>query len=200
MNEIRISEKISYIPASENPLSADVGIIRDGGKIWLFDVGAGVNNVPNREDGYYVVLSHFHKDHTDNLSLIPTEEVYVSKETRKHVGEGTIVQESISVGNLRVFPIPSGHAKGCLGLEVDETFAFVGDALYGREKDGRYVFNAQLLKEEIEVLKKLKAPFLLVSHCDGLVREKEEVIKELEAVYAMRSKNEPEIEINSPNH
>ena len=41
MNEIRINEKISYIPAADEPLSADVGIIRDEGKLWLFDVGCG---------------------------------------------------------------------------------------------------------------------------------------------------------------
>ena len=37
----QISDKISYIPATENPLSADIGIIRDGGQTWLFDVGNG---------------------------------------------------------------------------------------------------------------------------------------------------------------
>ena len=39
VKEIAINEKISYIACSENPLSADIGIIRDGTEIWLYDVG-----------------------------------------------------------------------------------------------------------------------------------------------------------------
>ena len=39
VQEIRINGKISYIKASENPLSADIGIIRENGTTWLFDVG-----------------------------------------------------------------------------------------------------------------------------------------------------------------
>ena len=35
MKTCRISDNISYIPATEDPLSADIGIIRDGTEIWL---------------------------------------------------------------------------------------------------------------------------------------------------------------------
>ena len=51
------------------------------------------------------------------------------------------------------------------------------------------------MKEEIEVLKKLKAPYLLVSHFKGLVRRRDEVIAELEELYRHRDKNSPEIKV-----
>lgn len=188
-----ISEKISYIPCEDSPLSADIGIIRDNGTTWLYDVGDGENRIPELNETCNVILSHFHQDHIGNLDRISVRELFVSKETYAHTHRGTLVTESFSMGNLRIFPIPSSHTKGCLGLEIDETYAFVGDALYSKVKAGHYVYNAQLLQEEIAVLKKLHAPFLLVSHFLGMVRSKEEVLKELEEIYAQRVRNSPEI-------
>ena len=96
---------------------------------------------------------------------------------------------------LAVCIFSPSHCKGCLGLEVDETYAFVGDALYSKARDGYYVFNAQLVKEEIAVLKGLKAPYLLVSHYKGLLRPRDEVIAELEALYRAWDKNSAEIKV-----
>lgn len=196
MNEIRISENISYLPASENPLCADIGIIRENDRTWLYDVGNGEDNIMGLTGNYHVVLSHFHQDHTGNLGKIRAEEVYASKETCAHIQTGTLVNRDVLIGNLRIFPIPSSHVKGCLGLEIDSTYAFVGDALYSKSKNGCYIYNAQLLKEEIAVLKSLKAPILLVSHFPGLVRKKDEVIAELEEIYAMRTPNDSEIRVS----
>ena len=78
---------------------------------------------------------------------------------------------------------------------MDETYAFVGDALYSKARDGYYIFNAQLVKEEIAVLKQLKAPYLLVSHFKGMVRRRDEVIAQLEELYRSRDKNSPEIKL-----
>lgn len=195
MNEIAINGKISYIPCSDDPLSAEIGIIREGEDTWLYDVGGDERAVAELTGSYRVVLSHFHQDHTGNIERLNIKALYVSNETKRHVGMGTVVDQDIWIGNLHIFPLPSSHCKGCLGLEVDETYAFVGDALYSRFRDGCYIFNAQLVKEEIAVLKKLKAPYLLVSHFDGLVRPREAVIAELEEVYALRVQNCAEIKI-----
>ena len=65
METRRISDKISYIPATENPLSADIGIIRDGGQTWLFDVGDSAAAIDGLSGSFQVVLSHFHGDHTE---------------------------------------------------------------------------------------------------------------------------------------
>ena len=192
---IAISDNISYIEATDEPLSADIGIVRDGGKIWLYDVGNDERAVSGLKDSYRIVLSHFHADHTGNLERLKAEALYVSKETGAHVHAGTVVQSDLTVGGLHIFPLPSSHAKGCLGLETDEGFAFVGDGLYSRVKDGFYVYNATLLKDEIEVLRSLRAEYLLVSHFRGLIRKKADVLKELSEIYAMRSKNDPEIKV-----
>lgn len=186
METRRINDKISYIPATESPLSADIGIIRDGGQTWLYDVGDGAAAIDGLSGSFQVVLSHFHQDHTGNLKKLDIQNLYVSGETRRHIGGGILVKEDLFLGAMHLFPIPSSHCKGCLGLEIDEAYAFVGDALYCKGKNGDYFYNTQLLRDEIAVLKKLKAPYLLVSHQPGLVRSRQEVIAELEKVYAQR--------------
>lgn len=205
MNAIKICDKISYIECTENPLSADIGIIRDNGAIWLFDVGNDVQNLEALKeyggmDGHYhVVISHFHLDHMGSLEKMGVGTLYGSKETLKHTSmEGIPVEEDLYIGSLHIFPIRSSHAKGCLALEVDETYCFVGDALYGRSKNGQYGYNAQLLKEGIDKLKSIKASYLLLSHRPGMVQRKDGVIAWLESIYAKRTKDSPDIVIDRP--
>lgn len=195
MKENIINEKISYIECSDDPLSADIGIIRDGDAVWLYDVGSDERAISELTGNYNVVLSHFHQDHTGNIGKLNIKEAFVSPETKRHVQMGTVADKDIYVGNLHIFPLPSSHCKGCLGLEVEETYAFVGDALYSKFRDGYYIFNAQLVKDAIAVLKKLKAPYLLVSHFKGLVRCRDEVIAELTELYQHRGKNSQEIKV-----
>ena len=195
MKEIIINEKVSYIECSEDPLSADIGIIRDGDAVWLYDVGSDERAISELTGNYNVVLSHFHQDHTGNIGKITVKEAFVSDETKRHVQMGTVADRDVYIGNLHIFPLPSSHCKGCLGLEGDEAYAFVGDALYSKFRDGYYIFNTQLVKDEIAVLKSLKAPYLLVSHFKGLIRRRDEVIAELEELYQHRDKNSPEIKI-----
>ncbi len=195
MEEIRISDTISYIEASDDPLSADIGIIRRDNGIWLYDVGNGEKNIVGLNGNYHIVLSHFHTDHTGNIDRIQARALYVSKETHGHIRRGTIVRGDVCMDGLRVFQLPSSHARGCLGLEVDEEYAFVGDGLYCKVRDGCFVYNATLLKDEILVLEKLKASRLLVSHFKGLIRERDEVTEELKEIYGKREKDNPEIRI-----
>ncbi len=195
MKPIAISEKISYIPCSDDPLSADIGVIREGDQVWLYDVGADERAIAGLTGNFHIVLSHFHQDHTGNLERLNPKALYVSGETKRHVRAGTVVDQDVRIGGLHIFPLPSSHCKGCLGLEVDGRYAFVGDALYSKFRDGCYIFNAQLVKEEIAVLKRLNAPDLLVSHFEGLIRPREAVIAELEEVYALRAPNCAEIRI-----
>ena len=190
-----INERINYIEATEEPLSADIGIIRCGDTEWLYDVGNDERSLAGLDGQYNVVLSHFHQDHTGSLDKIRVGELYVSGATFRHTGWGTVVNGELTIGDLRIFQIPSSHTKGCLGLEIGNEYAFVGDALYCKAKDGHYAYNAQLLKDEIEVLKELKASKLLVSHFKGLVRPKDEVIAELKQIYSKREKNNPDIRV-----
>ena len=193
METRRISDNISYIPATEAPLSADIGIIRDGAGTWLYDVGNDPQAIADLTGKYNVVLSHFHEDHTGNLQKLNIQSLYVSGETRRHTGMGTVVTGDLYFGALHLFPLPSSHCKGCLGLEIDKTYAFVGDALYCKTKNGAYTFSVQLVHDLLAVLKKLTAPDLLVSHFPGMIRPRADVIAEFEALYAMRQPGNNEI-------
>ncbi len=192
-NEISINKCISYIACSEDPLSADIGIIRSDGETWLFDVGNDLSRVTELKARCNVVLSHFHQDHTGSLGALNINKLYVSGETLKHTCRGIKVSDDLYIGSLHIFPLPSSHCKGCLALEVDETYAFVGDALYCKVSGEYYVFNAQMLKSEIDTLSRLKAPYLLVSHHPGLIRDKAEAIEELRQMSELRAKKNAEI-------
>ena len=201
MQKFLINEKISYIESIDFPLSADIGIVRDGSSTWLYDVGNGENVISELNGRYNVVLSHFHPDHIANINRINIKNLYVSKETFKYISKEkievdniTIVTEPINIGNIHIFPLPSSHAKGCLGLEIDE-YVFVGDALYSKSKNNSNFYNAQLLKQEIDVLSNLSATFLLASHFKGLARNRGEVLNELREIYSMRKVNSSEIYI-----
>lgn len=193
-----IAEGIAYLEASENPLSANVGIIRDSGITWIFDVGSNdlAAEIINAAEGEKrVVLSHFHADHTHNLSRIKSVPVYGGDFTCKKFQNITPVTKDMYFDKIHLFPIPSTHAKGCIGLEFGNC-AFLGDGTYCTKKNGAPVYNAGLLLETIKVLKGLKAENFLLSHAKPFVRSKERVIGELERIYSYRKKNEPYININ----
>ena len=77
---VRIDDIISYIPACDEPLSADVGVVTGIKKTWLFDVGASetaLNEIKEINADKAIVISHFHPDHMGNLSKIDCPEIYV---------------------------------------------------------------------------------------------------------------------------
>lgn len=91
---IELSPNVSYLPASENPLSADVVLIKEGGHVWIYDVGNGkkASETINRVQGEkYVVLSHFHADHAGNIAEVKFDRLYGGKETIRHIRVGDIV-------------------------------------------------------------------------------------------------------------
>lgn len=200
-----IGDCIRCLAATDGPLSADVGCIKTAGGMWLYDVGASeealrfaaasLGALAEKAGQPTVVLSHFHADHTHNLgALLPhIGRLFVSRETFLHARPkkmGEVLTAPLTADGLCVFPLPSSHAKGCLGLLAGE-YAFVGDALYGMPKGGQSVYNAQLLQAELQVLRALPARMLLVSHHPGMVMEKQRAIDTLQAIYALRSKNDP---------
>ena len=188
---VSITDKIKYIESSNEPLSAEIGVIESNGEKWLFDVGNDKTKIEDLTETYNVVLSHFHLDHIGNLNNLKINKLYVSKYTYEHTNKGIIVEDNIYINNLHIFLVPSSHTKGCLGLEVDEEYAFLGDGIYSKSNDEFYIYNVQLLKEEIDLLKKLKANKLLVSHERGFILDKEVVLIMLEQIYALREKDNP---------
>ena len=163
--------------------------------VWIFDIGAD-DSVPMSlsifEKPKNAVISHFHPDHMENLEHAEFENIYLGANTFKYAKRGTVVEKEIFIDDgikIHIFPLPSSHAKGSLGLETGD-YAFLGDGTYATMKQGRVCYNASVLKEEIAVLKKLSAKFFLISHDEKFVRPKEEIIGELEEIYNKRDPKE----------
>ena len=155
---IKITDRIEYIAASENPLSADVVFVKGNDSIWIFDVGESDEAYEAiaellKDNQVNIILSHFHRDHMWNLeriAAIPTVDrcvnLYVSKHTYKYAKTGIIVEDDVVIDDgvkIHIFPISATHSKGCLCLEVDDEITFLGDAIYpaykGRGEGDEYI-------------------------------------------------------------
>ena len=192
---IKITDRISYIKATEKPLSADVGIIEGDEFCWIFDVGAdesvpiSLNKIQKPKNA---VISHFHPDHMSNLARADLNEIFLGANTFKYAKMGKIIDKDVFIDDgieIHIFPLPSSHAKGSLGLEIGD-YAFIGDATYATMKQGKACYNASVLKEEIAVLEKLSAKFFLISHDEKFIRPKEKIIAELLEIYSKRDPKE----------
>ncbi len=189
---IKIDDRITYWKATENPLSADIGVVEGDEYTWIFDVGcseAAVACVQGLMKPKKVILSHFHQDHITNWSKVDYQTLYQGGHTLRYTRNGEIVSGSLELQDgvkIRLFELPCSHAKGTIGLEVNEKYAFLGDATYCTRKDGKPAYNANLLAEEIKVLRSLKADYFLLSHDKKFVRRKEVVLAQLEGIYAKR--------------
>ena len=198
---IKLTDRISYILSCDSPLSSDVAIIKGDNRTYIYDVGNGsgyVDEINDISGDKVIILSHFHPDHMRNLSMIPSIPCYVGSNTFKYTKRGEIVNTDVYIDDgvqLHIFPVPSSHAKGSLGLEVDDEYAFVGDAIGPAIKPDKLVYNVQMLFEEIRTLKRLKASKIIQSHRMNKIEDKYVIIEKLETIYAKRNGKEPYIEI-----
>ena len=120
----------------------------------------------------YLLISHFHPDHMANLKKVKSDEIYLGANTFKYVKRGNIVETDLFIDDgvkIHLFPLPSSHAKGSVGLEAGR-FAFLGDATYTTVKNGKVCYNSSVLKEEIGVLKNLSAKYFLISHDEKFIK------------------------------
>ena len=189
-----VTDYFSYITPAIKPLSANVSVIEGEKYLWVYDVGSH-ENIPemlaeiSKQKGkkIKIILSHFHPDHIANVQHIKWESLYQGKNTYKYTHIGEIVESDINVDEtdikLRIFQMPSSHAKGSLALLVNN----------------KTVYNARILKQQIDILKKMAAPYVLLSHREPFVQKKQAVISWLEKIYAMREKNEPWILMTGQN-
>jgi len=87
IEQIKIADYISYIRASDNPLSADVILIEGQKYLYVFDVGNNeqvakyLNSLPKKKR---VILSHFHTDHMGNIGRVNWNNVYFGANTEKY--------------------------------------------------------------------------------------------------------------------
>ena len=203
MAVIELEKNISYIEPTQNPLSANVVLIEGENNLWLYDVGnnpcvpqiISAFNTSNKKIN--VILSHFHADHIGNLDKISYSNVYQGRLTYKYTKTGEILENDLYFRdgnmNLHFFPLPSSHAKGSLALEINEKYCFFGDGVYAMQKGEKRLYNAGILKEEIEILKNIKAQHFMLSHRNPFDNSKDSVIRLLDGIYAKRKSGEPYI-------
>lgn len=197
----RITDYLSYLPASEEPLSADVFFITGQKKTYIFDVGASSEALEEirRLTDFVVILSHFHEDHTANLRFLPQGRLYAGRETIRHTGYGQEISQHTFLNDgiaLELIPFPSSHAKGCIAVNIEREYALLGDGIYAKSIGGKPAYTVSLLYETIRVLKAMDTKYCLLSHDKKLIYTKEEVLAELEAWYRKREKNNPYIYLN----
>lgn len=212
----KIDENISYIPASMNPLSADVIFIKTENATWIFDAGSSdeaFDAISAVQGNKNIVISHFHPDHTANVTRLEFDNLFMSNHTAKYfrniidgthgdnsgnnkpdvkIVDGTFKDESTG---LKICTIPSSHAKGCLCLAYKD-YAFLGDATYCKEKNGSRVYNVQQLKAEISFIESLQCRYVCLSHDEKFVHEKLMILKLLKSIYDKRTENEPFISVD----
>lgn len=200
MDIIKITDNISYIEAVEKPLSADVVIVQAEDIIWLYDVGSHplipslIRNINIDNKDINVVLSHFHPDHIANLENVEYKNVYQGKYTYKYTHTGIVVEKAVYFDNKKtridILPFPSSHSKGSLAMLVDNSYLFVGDALYPKTKGSDKMYNVSILNEQIKLLKNLEITHIMLSHRKPFAMKKEAVIMWLLDIYNKRNKND----------
>ncbi|MDE7298953.1 MAG: MBL fold metallo-hydrolase [Lachnospiraceae bacterium] len=116
----RLCQNIWYLPASEQPLSADVVFIDTPEFVCIYDVGSSeearlaIEGITKKK---IVVLSHFHPDHTANVPRITFDRLYGGRETIRHTGVGQCVDEPVRPRLPE--PAQSGGGTGASFTPID---------------------------------------------------------------------------------
>lgn len=196
----KITDEISWLPASSKPLSCDVVFIKTKNATWIYDVG--LNNqaaeaINSIEGNKNIVISHFHPDHIFNLPKVSYTNLYVSKNTKKYVFKGTVIEgRQIFEDNPSIIiqELPSSHAKGCLCLICGD-YAFLGDGAYCKPIKGHHYYNAQLLQQMIKALEEMDVKYFCLSHDEKFIQNKDEVIRMYKQIYNRRTPDNPNISV-----
>lgn len=176
-----IGERIKYLPATNDPLSADVYCIDGNKHCYIYDVGnndRSLQYVNQLSKAKVVILSHYHKDHTGNIAGIHYRDLYVGKKTYEVIGKGAIVEDAFTINDgvkIDVIHCASPHTDGSLIITVDNEYTLIGDLYFTRPP-----FDKDKALKMIESLKDIDTKYFVVSHQeDEKVIPKEKLIGEL---------------------
>ncbi len=190
MNVKALVPGIRYLPASEEPLSADVFLIEGAAHMYVMDVGscdAAYELLKAQEKPLVVILSHFHADHTANMARLTPEELYTGTLTAKKVG-GTVVRDAVQLEDgvrLEIRHCPSPHVNGSLILTVNNTYTLLGDLVFFRSDN----YERGEAMHMLQVLEKLDTKYFICSHQDGKVQEKAKFLEVLRRLFDQKSKS-----------
>ena len=167
-----ISGKIKYLPATNDPLSADVYCIEGDKYCYVYDVGNDerslryINQIGKEK---VVVLSHHHKDHTGNIVDLHYRDLYVGKKTYETIGTGVIVEDKLTINDgvrIDVIHCVSPHTDGSLIVTIDNEYTLIADLYFTRPP-----FDKEKAMKMIEALNQIDTKYFVISH-----QEEEKVI------------------------
>ena len=183
-----IAPGIERILPQREPLSSDAFIIRGDSRYYVFDVGASdaaFEALSALDKPVTVILSHFHRDHTANLSRLSPDEVLVGARTRKQLSLGTLVDAPVTIHDgvtIMVQPCVSPHAPGCLIATVNGAYTLIGDLHYARPGTGQGEAKGML-----NVLRRLETEWFVVSHEEGNpLISRENLLNEIRGYYGIK--------------
>lgn len=177
----KISEKIKYLPATDDPLSADVYFVDGDQYCYVYDVGNdeySLSQINQIEKEKVIILSHHHKDHTGNIESINYRNLYVGKLTYETIGKGIIVEDKFTINDgvkIEVIHCTSPHTKDSLILNIDNEYTLIADLYFTRPP-----FDKMAARKMIESLKNIDTKYFVISHQeDPKVIAKKELIVDL---------------------
>ena len=176
-----ITERIKYLPATCDPLSADVYFIEGDKYCYIYDVGNDNNSlhhINEVEKEKTIVLSHYHKDHVGNIDCINYRNLYVGKKTYETIGKGKLVEDVITINDgvkIEIIHCTSPHTDGSLILNVDNEYTLIADLYFTRPP-----FDRDKAIEMIDILKNINTKYFVISHQeDDKIVSKEKLVAEL---------------------
>lgn len=182
-----LTNRIRRIPAASEPLSADAFIIEGDERYYVFDVGCSdeaYTVIAALDKPVTVILSHFHRDHTGNMSRLNPAQTYAGARTLKYITGGTLVDAPLTIRDgveLVVQPCVSPHAPGCLIATVDGEYTFIGDLYYAHPGTGQGEAKGML-----NVLKTLDTRYFVISHAQGSpLVEKAALLRDIKAYFEL---------------
>lgn len=167
-----IGKRITYLPATNDPLSADVYLINGDKYCYIYDVGNNENSlqyINQLGKEKVVILSHYHKDHTGNIADLYYRDLYVGKKTHESIGKGIIVEDKLTINDgvkIEIAHCISPHTDGSLIVTVDNEYTLIADLFFTRPP-----FDKDKAMKMLESLRNIDTKYFVISH-----QEEEKVI------------------------
>ena len=176
-----IGKRIKYLPATNDPLSADVYCIEGNQYCYIYDVGnddRSLQYINQLSKEKIVILSHYHKDHTGNIADLHYNGLYVGKKTYEVIGKGIIVQDTLTINDgvrIDVIHCISPHTDGSLIVTIDNEYTLIADLYFTRPP-----FEKEKALKMIETLRDINTKYFVISHQeDEKVIPKDKLLAEL---------------------
>lgn len=163
----RIGTSIRYLPASEQPLSAEVYFIQGEKNTYLYDIGnhlPALRVIQSLPKPPIAILSHYHADHTGNILKTAFQKIYVGEFTKAKLDVGIVVSQPVTIDDgieLEIIPCPSVHTPGSLILNVNREYCLIGDLFFCRPP-----VSMELARQMLEALSQVDTGFFVVSHSE----------------------------------